>query len=82
MSQELILNYLEKQKKKFRKIENRLKCVSQICGDTSLPYNVVSKNIKTLLKFKEIKCIEMDRYKSAKLMKSDKIRRRTRFYYV
>lgn len=82
MSQQLILDYLEKQKKKIKDRNDRLKCVSQICKDLELPANVVSKNLRVLLRYKEIKCIEMDRFKTAKLTKSINVRRRTRFYYV
>lgn len=46
-----------------------------------LPVNV-SKIINLLLKHKDIKCVEMDRYQSAKLLNWINPIRRTRFYYV
>lgn len=42
----------------------------------------ISKRIRILLKHKEIKCVELDRYQSAKLLKWDIPIRRTRFYYI
>lgn len=45
------------------------------------PINV-SKVIRTLLKHKEIKCVELDRYQAAKLLDWGIPIRRTRFYYV
>ncbi len=41
-----------------------------------------SKVLRTLLKHKEVKCIELDRYQAAKLLKWKVPIRRTRFYYV
>ena len=46
-----------------------------------MPINV-SKKIRLLLKHKEIKCIEVDRYNAAKLLDWKFPIRRTRFYYV
>ncbi len=46
-----------------------------------LPVNV-SKIINLLLKHNDIKCVEMDRYQSAKLLNWANPIRRTRFYYV
>ena len=45
------------------------------------PVNV-SKKIKLLLEHREIKCVELDRYQSAKLLNWENPIRRTRFYYV
>ena len=42
----------------------------------------ISKIIGILLKHQDIKCIELDRYQSAKLLGWDIPIRRTRFYYV
>ena len=41
-----------------------------------------SKVLRILLKHKEVKCIELDRYQAAKLLKWKVPIRRTRFYYV
>ena len=45
------------------------------------PVNI-SKVLKILLKHREIKCIEVDRYQAAKLLNWKIPIRRTRFYYV
>ncbi len=42
----------------------------------------VSKSLNRMLKFKDIECIELDRYETAKLLKWDAPWRRSRFYYV
>ena len=41
-----------------------------------------SKVLRILLKHKEVKCIELDRYQAAKLLKWKVPIRRTRFYYI
>ena len=41
-----------------------------------------SKKIRILLKHKEIKCIELDRHKAAKILNWKVPIRRTRFYYL
>lgn len=41
-----------------------------------------SKILRILLKHNEIKCIELDRHQTAKLLKWKVPIRRTRFYYV
>lgn len=45
------------------------------------PINI-SKVLRKLLKYKEIKCIELDRYQSGKLLNWEVPIRRTRFYYI
>lgn len=42
----------------------------------------ISKALAKLLVVKEIKCIEMDRYQTAKMLGVKRIHRRTRFYYL
>jgi|TARA_R100000093_G_scaffold34741_1_gene18361 hypothetical protein len=41
----------------------------------------VSDTLRRLLKFEDIKCIELDRYQAAKLLGWSTSWRRTRFYY-
>ncbi len=55
--------------------------VSQIAEEVGdLPYRV-NKTLSKLLKHNEVKCIEYDRFKSAKLL-NKRLHRRMRFYYV
>lgn len=42
---------------------------------------VVSRALKVLVKFEEVKCIELDRFKAAELLNWGIPWRRTRFYY-
>lgn len=42
---------------------------------------VVSRSLKVLIKFKEVKCIELDRFQTAELLNWGIPWRRTRFYY-
>lgn len=53
----------------------------QIAKDLDVEPTKVFKTLAKLLKLKDIKCIEMDRYQTAKML-GLKIHRRTRFYYL
>ncbi len=74
MSQSEVLEILKKHSKPVsrRQIADELK-------DDPIK---ISKALARLLIAKEIKCIEMDRYQTAKILGLKKIHRRTRFYYL
>lgn len=73
MSQYEVYEIIRKAKKPICKYQIQQKCeLSDIVLNTSL---------KKLLKHKEIKCIELDRYQAAKQTGRD-VRRRMRFFYI
>ncbi|KKM88597.1 hypothetical protein LCGC14_1257130 [marine sediment metagenome] len=74
MGQGEIINVLEKSKVPMSNIQ-----IAKEVNDN--PINT-SKVIRTLLKHKEINCIELDRYQARKLLNWKFPIRRTRFYYV
>ena len=55
---------------------------SQIAESLQIEKVDVSKILKQMLKFKDVECIELDRYEAAKLLGWDSPWRRTRFYYI
>ncbi len=55
---------------------------SQIAEEINELPQRVSRILKVMLKYNDIKCIELDRYQAAKLLGWDIAFRRTRFYYV
>ncbi len=74
MGQADILKVLEKTDKPMSN--------TQIAKEVKDKPENTSKVLRTLLKHKEVKCIELDRYQAAKLLKWKVPIRRTRFYYV
>jgi|TARA_B100000315_G_scaffold110119_1_gene100982 hypothetical protein len=54
---------------------------SQIAKILKVNEVLISRILNTLLKFDEIKCIELDRHQVAQLLGWDSPWRRTRFYY-
>jgi len=74
MSQEDVLDLLEKEKKPLSR--------SQIAEILQIDVCVASKTIKHLLTHNEIKCIEIDRIKAQELFKNKTICRRLRLYYT
>lgn len=55
---------------------------SQIAERLDYSPEVVNKLLVKLMKANEVKCIEHDRFKSAKLLNDTRPRRRMRFYYI
>ena len=55
---------------------------SQIAEKLGISDTDVSKILRRMLKYKDIECIELDRYETARLLKWDAPWRRSRFYYV
>jgi len=55
---------------------------AQIAKETGYNPIKVSHLIKRLLINKEVKCTELDRHQSARVLGMDRPFRRTRFYYV
>ena len=74
MGQADILKVLEKTDKPMSN--------TQIAKEVKDKPENTSKVLRTLLKHREVKCIELDRYQAAKLLKWKVPIRRTRFYYV
>jgi len=74
MSQSEVLEIL----KKHRKPVSRRQIAEELKDD---PIKI-SKSLAKLLLAKEIKCIELDRYQTAKILKLKRVHRRTRFYYL
>lgn len=73
MSQEKIVKLLEKETKPLSRAE--------ICEKLGLDKTKVSHNIKCLLKYNEIKCIEIDR-NQAREFYGKKYGHRMRLYYL
>ena len=69
-----VINVLEKADKPMSRTQ-----IAKELDDSPI---TISNVIKVLLKHEEIKCIELDRYQSAKLLNWKNPIRRTRFYYV
>ena len=74
MGQEAVMKVLDKSKVPLSNAQ-----IAEQVNDK--PINT-SKVIATLLKHKEIKCMELDRYQTAKLLNWKVPIRRTRFYYT
>ena len=71
MAQEVIVNLLKKNKKPLSR--------SEIALQLNLDPIMVSHNIRKLLKYYEVKCIEINRFQA---MKEYGCRRRIRLYYI
>ncbi len=74
IGQKDVLKVLEKSDKPL----NRTQIAKELNDDP----RTISKVIRVLLKHKEINCIELDRYQSAKLLEWKVPIRRSRFYYT
>lgn len=74
MSQDEVLNVLDKSKKPLTR--------SQIAQELNKEPTIISREIRMLLKFKEIKCIEIDRFMAGKFLGKDCAFRRMRLYYT
>jgi hypothetical protein len=73
MSQFEVYEIIRKSKKPICKFQ-----IAQQCCLSDVLLNI---SLKKLLKHKDIKCIELDRYESAK-QTGRPVRRRMRFYYI
>lgn len=74
MGQTEVIKILEQAAKPMNRTQ-----IAEKLNDT--PENI-SKVIKVLLRCKDIKCIELDRYQSAKILGWKNPVRRSRFYYI
>lgn len=74
MGQEEVLEVLRKHDKPISRRQ-----IAEELNDDPIK---ISKALAKLLVVKEIKCIEMDRYQTAKMLGVKRIHRRTRFYYL
>lgn len=52
--------------------------IAELLGETPIK---VSIRLRALLKFKDIECIELDRFEAARVLGWDRPVRRIRFYY-
>jgi predicted Zn-ribbon and HTH transcriptional regulator len=76
MSQEEIIKLLEDQKRPLS--------ISEIIGFLKEEYNAssITHSVQGLVKWKEVKFIELDRIKARAVLGQSKLCRRARFYYV
>ncbi len=74
MGQQEVIDVLKKSDKPLNR--------SQIAKELGISESVVSKILGRMLKYKDIECIELDRYDTARLLNWDAPWRRSRFYYI
>jgi len=74
MGQEELIVFLKKQDKPLSRTQ-----IAEAMKEDEIK---ISHTLKRLLKYKEVKCFELDRYESAEYLKWKKPLRRVRFYYI